>query len=55
MLQELFLSKTNLTLTRNNVQDAAASNIYGFFWRDTSISSTQLTKSFWNKMNLSPP
>jgi hypothetical protein len=29
--QEVFLSKTNLILKRNNVLDAAASNIDGFF------------------------
>jgi hypothetical protein len=54
-LQEVFLSKTNLTLTGNNVQDAAASNIDGFLWRDACVSSTQLNRPFGNKMSLSPP
>jgi hypothetical protein len=26
-----------------------------FFWRDTCVTSTQLNRSFWNKMSLSPP
>jgi hypothetical protein len=28
----------------NNVQGTAASNIDGFLWRDTRVSSTQLNK-----------
>jgi hypothetical protein len=33
----------------NNVLDAAASIIDGFLWRDTCVSSTQLSRPFWNK------
>jgi hypothetical protein len=29
-----------------NVKEAAASNIDGFLWRDTSISTTQLNRHF---------
>jgi hypothetical protein len=39
----------------NNVQDAASSSIDDFLWRDTCVSSTQLNRSFWNKMILYPP
>jgi hypothetical protein len=54
-LQEIFLSKTNSIFTGSNVIDAAASNIAGFLWRDTSVSSTQLNKPIWRKQSLSPP
>jgi hypothetical protein len=39
----------------NNVLDTAASDIYGFPWRDTSVSSTQLNRPISNKKRLSPP
>jgi hypothetical protein len=35
--------------------DAAASNIVGFLWRDTCVSSTQVNKPIWKKMTLTPP
>jgi hypothetical protein len=31
----------------NNVQDAAASNIDAFLWRDTCVCSTQLNSPIW--------
>jgi hypothetical protein len=34
--------KSNSILQENNVLDAAASNIDGFLWRDTCVSSTKL-------------
>jgi hypothetical protein len=40
MLQEVFLSKTKSTLTRNNMENGAVSKIDGFLWRDTCGSSS---------------
>jgi hypothetical protein len=37
------------------VLDVAASNIDGFLWRDTCVSSTQVNRSVSNKMSLSLP
>jgi hypothetical protein len=37
------------------VLDAATSNIDGFLWRDTCVSSTQLNRPIWNKVSLSTP
>jgi hypothetical protein len=54
-LQEEFLSKNNSILTGNNVLDAAASNIDGFLWRDTCVSSNQLNRLVWSIERLSPP
>jgi hypothetical protein len=34
--------------------DAPASNVDGFLWRDTCISSTQLNRPISNKESLSP-
>jgi hypothetical protein len=39
----------------NNVLDTADSNINGFLWRDTCVSSTQVRRPFWNPMCLSLP
>jgi hypothetical protein len=38
-----------------NVLDAPDSNIHGFLWRDTCVSSTQLNRPIWKKESLSPP
>jgi hypothetical protein len=38
----------------NNVLDAATSNIGGFLWRGTCVSSTQLSRHIWSKQNLTP-
>jgi hypothetical protein len=46
--------KSNQLLQRNNVLDAAASNVDGFPWRDTCASSTQLNRMLWSKQSLSP-
>jgi hypothetical protein len=37
-----------------NVLGAPASNIDGFVWRDTCVSSSQAKRPIWNKMSLSP-
>jgi hypothetical protein len=37
------------------VLDSPASDTYGFLWRDTCISSTQLNKPKWNKESVTPP
>jgi hypothetical protein len=39
----------------NNVTDAAATNIDGFHWRDTCLSSTQRNRPIWSKHSISPP
>jgi hypothetical protein len=36
----------------NNVLDASASNLDGFPWRDTCVSSTLLNRPIWNKFSL---
>jgi hypothetical protein len=36
------------------VLDAAASNISGFLWRATCVSSTLFNMPIWNKMKLYP-
>jgi hypothetical protein len=36
----------------NNVQDALTSNIDGFFWRDSCVSSTELNSPTWEEMSL---
>jgi hypothetical protein len=41
---EVFLSKTNSTLTDNNVLHATASNIDPLLSRDTCVSSTQMKR-----------
>jgi hypothetical protein len=38
-----------------NVLNAAASNIDGYLWSDTCVSSTQLNRPIWNKQSLTPP
>jgi hypothetical protein len=35
----------------NNAQDAAASNTDGFLSTDTCVSSTLLSRTFWNKIS----
>jgi hypothetical protein len=45
-LHELFLSKTNSILTRNDVLDAEAFNVDGFLSKHTSVSSIQLIDLF---------
>jgi hypothetical protein len=40
---------------RNNVLQAAVSNLDSFLCRDTCVFLTQLNRSIWNKMSLSPP
>jgi hypothetical protein len=40
---------------RNNFLDAAASNVGGFLWIDTCVSSTLLNKPVWSKETLSTP
>jgi hypothetical protein len=46
-LLEVFLSKKLTQFSKNNnVQDVAVSNILGFLWRHTCVSSTQLNRSF---------
>jgi hypothetical protein len=37
------------------VVDDPASDIDGFLWSDTCVSSTQLNRPVWNKESLSPP
>jgi hypothetical protein len=39
----------------NNVLDFAASSVFGFLWRGTWVSSTQLNRPIWRKQSLSPP
>jgi hypothetical protein len=39
---------------RHNELDAAASNIGGFLWRDTRVSSSQLNRPIGNEESLSP-
>jgi hypothetical protein len=39
-----FFQKLTQFSQRNNVLDAAATNIDGFLWRDTCVSSTQLNR-----------
>jgi hypothetical protein len=39
----------------NNVLDVATSNIDGFPWRDTCVSSTQLNRTYRSKQRLSSP
>jgi hypothetical protein len=34
--------------------DTAASNIDGFLWRETYVSSNQLSRPIWYKQTLSP-
>jgi hypothetical protein len=51
MWQEYSFQKLTQLSQGNNVQDVAASNIDGFLWRDTSLSSTKLNRPFWNKMS----
>jgi hypothetical protein len=41
-LKEFSFQKLTQFSQANNVLDAAASNINGFLWRDTWVSSTQL-------------
>jgi hypothetical protein len=48
-----FEKRTQLS-QRNNELDAAASNIGGFLWRDTRVSSTQLNRPIGNEESLSP-
>jgi hypothetical protein len=36
------------------VLDGPVSNIDGFLWRDTCVSSTQLNRPIWKKESLSP-
>jgi hypothetical protein len=37
------------------MQEGAVSNIDGFLWRDTCVSSTQQNRPIWRKGSLSPP
>jgi hypothetical protein len=39
----------------NNVLNASASNLDGFLWRDTCVSSIQQNSSISNNMSLFPP
>jgi hypothetical protein len=34
------------------MQGGAVSNIDGFLWKDTCVSSTQLNKQIWSKQRL---
>jgi hypothetical protein len=47
--------KLNKFSQGNNVLDAPASNVDSFLSRDTCVSSTQLNRSIWNKLSISPP
>jgi hypothetical protein len=47
-----FLKRTQLS-QRNNVLEAAASNIGGFLCRDTRVSSSQVNRPIWNVDSLS--
>jgi hypothetical protein len=47
--------KLTLFSQGNNVLDAAASNIHGFLWRESEVSSTQLNRPIWSKESLCPP
>jgi hypothetical protein len=51
----VLLSNLTQCTQGNNVLDAATSNIGGFLWRDTCVSSTQLNRPIWNKVSLSTP
>jgi hypothetical protein len=53
-LQEVFFPKLTQFSQGNNMVDAAASNINGFLWRDTCVSSPMMNSPIWNKMSLSP-
>jgi hypothetical protein len=39
----------------NRALDVSASNLHGFLWKDTCVSSTQLNSPVWNKMIIFPP
>jgi hypothetical protein len=39
----------------NNVQDDPESNIHGFLWRDTCVSSSQLNRPIWRKQSQPQP
>jgi hypothetical protein len=54
-LQEVFLEKLTQFSQGNNALDPPASNTNGCLWRDKCVSSIQLNRSIWNKMNRSPP
>jgi hypothetical protein len=38
-----------------NMLNAVVSNILGFLWRDTCVSSTQLYRPIWSKLSTSSP
>jgi hypothetical protein len=52
-LEEVFITKINSILTKNNVLDTTASHGDGCLRRDTCDSSYQLNRSIWNKMSIS--
>jgi hypothetical protein len=39
----------------NNLLEAAASNMDGFLWRDTFVSSSQLNRAICRNMSTNPP
>jgi hypothetical protein len=47
--RKYFFQKLHHFSQGNNVLDAANSNIDGFHWRDTCVSSTHLNKTTWSK------
>jgi hypothetical protein len=48
-LQEVLLSKITQFPQENNELGAVASNIGGFFWRDTCVSTAQVNRPVWSK------
>jgi hypothetical protein len=50
-----FFQKLTQPSQGNNMLDVAPSNMEGFLYRDTCVSSTQLKSSIWSKHSLSPP
>jgi hypothetical protein len=54
-LQEVFLQKLAQFSQGNNVVLAAVSNIDGFLWTDTCVSSPQKNRPIWNKVSLCSP
>jgi hypothetical protein len=58
-LKHLSFRKTSFQklniLTWKHMQEGAVSNIDGFLWRDTCVSSTQQNRPIWRKGSLSPP
>jgi hypothetical protein len=51
-LQDVLLSKAIILQKGDNILDAAVSNMDGFQWRDTCVSSIQPYRPIWRKTYL---